>query len=99
ASNTYVCDDGGRWYERQGQAIRCRPGLGGVERAVAIEPSDGISGHIERPGGRHMARQPSAVRELVGFAGIAVDRVVDAMEDPVVVPPPAFEGARVGVLD
>src|SRR5262245_34872013 len=46
-----------------------------------------------------MPREPPAVAEPIRLAGIAVNPLVDGVEDPLVVPPPAFERARVHVFD
>src|SRR5580700_9721799 len=47
-----------------------------------------------------MARQPPSDREAVRPAGrIAIERVIDLVIDPPVVPPPALELPRIAVLD
>ena len=63
-----------------------------------IEPGDARR-HAERPLAREPAGHPAAVIEPVRLGRVAVDRMINGVIDELVIPPPALEPARVGVLD
>jgi len=60
--------------------------------ARGVDPSHAVVWQVERPSRhRHVARQPSSIRKRVVPPPSAVDRMIDDVIDPVVVPAPGFK--------